>query len=341
MINIAFIGCGGMGSNFVEPFVAYRKEFRVVAAVDVVESRAADWARRYGLGAEVATDYRQVLDKVDAVFCSLPHQLHAPIGIDCLQAGKHVMMEKPMANSESECLALIDAAKRSGKVFMVAMPIAYHPLVVRMRDLLKRKAYGEIVQVSVWTEQKTVLEKGSWLASAKHLGGGQLFSHGCHYIDLLLRLLGRPIEGMHMGSNHGTPWMEMEGTSNVVMRFEDGPIGYHFGTWGTGGTKLGYAIHAHCSDGMLAADIWEGTLKAYIGGPHISPTSEVKTLFRMGSGFNLQAEIRAFLEAINTGVRSETDGPRALQSLRVIWRLYEAEKLGRMADLRGLGLDEV
>ena len=90
----------------------------------------------------------------------------------CLQAGKHILMEKPMANS------------------------------------------------------------------------GQLFSHGCHFIDILLHFLGEPVSGVHVDTNFGTPWMEREGTSDVSLRFASGAVGYHGGTWGAMGTRLGYAFHA-------------------------------------------------------------------------------------------------
>src|SRR5690606_25452304 len=86
---------------------------------------------------------------------------------------------------------------------------------------------------------------------AKRLGGGQLFSHGCHYIDQMLLWMRMPVEGTHMGTNLGTPWMEREGTSNVTIKFENGAMGYHFGTWGARGSRLRYSVHAHCMGGML------------------------------------------------------------------------------------------
>ena len=79
------------------------------------------------------------------------------------------------------------------------------------------------------------------------LGGGQLFSHGCHYIDILLAWMGQPVSGTHLGTNFGTPWMEGEGTSNVSLKFANGALGYHFGTWGAKGTRLRYSFHAHCT----------------------------------------------------------------------------------------------
>ncbi len=112
---------------------------------------------------------------------------------------------------------------------MVAYCMRYHPLLQEMEALLKGKRYGETFQLSIWTEQHTQGEPGSWMHRVETLGGGQLFSHGCHYIDILLAWMGEPVEGTHLGTNLGTPWMEMEGTSNVAIKFANGALGYHFG----------------------------------------------------------------------------------------------------------------
>jgi predicted dehydrogenase len=168
------------------------------------------------------------------------------------------------------------------------------------------------------------------------LGGGQLFSHGCHYIDLLLWFLGRPLRGVHLGTNFGTPWMEREGTSNVTIEFEGGALGYHMGTWGAKGTRHGYNIQAHCREVMLEADITAGKLYAHLG-------ADVETLLELGRAPDVKhtfREMAHFVECVRTGRTPLTDGPGSLQGLRVIWRLYEAEKCDAMADLQGLGLDQ-
>lgn len=330
--RLAVIGCGGMSRAHVSRFEALAHRMEVRAVVDVVEERARAAAELLP-GARVATDYHSVLDDVEAVLLVLPHHLHHQATLDCLAAGKHVLVEKPMANSEAECLEMIAAAERAGRTLMVAYCMRYHPLVVKMKELLDEKAFGDVFQVSIWTEQYTRFGPDHWASSAKTLGGGQLFSHGCHYIDILLWYLGRPVRGCHLGTNYCTPWMEMEGTSNVQIEFADGPLGYHFGTWGAKGSRLGYSFHAHCTEGMIDARITEGKLYSIVGG-------EEKLLHEAPLGKHTENEMAHFLDCIETGQRPLTDGPGSLQGLRVIWRLYEAERAGVVADLRGLGLDE-
>jgi len=330
MLKVALVGCGNMSRGYVEAFAKRRDEARVAACVDLDEGRAQAAAETFE-GAEPATDYRTVLDQVDAVMLVLPHHVHHPVGMDCLAAGKHVLMEKPLANSEAECLDLIRASEAAGRVLMTAYCMRFHPLVVRLKELVDAKAYGDLFHLSIWTEQHTQYAPDHWASSAAKLGGGQLFSHGCHYIDLLLWFLGDPVEGTHVGTNYGTPWMEKEGTSNVAIKFAGGALGYHFGTWGAKGTRLGYSFHAHCTEGMLEAHITGGRIVAH------TPKRE-EVLMEAPLGKHVGNEIEHFLDCIQTGRRPLTDGTSSLQGLRVIWRLYEAEEHGVVADLRGLGL---
>ena len=333
MIRLGLIGCGGMSRAHLRRFHTLSSRLQLSAAVDVVEERARAVADQVP-GVRVATDFREILDEVDAVLLVLPHHLHHPIGVECLQAGKHVLLEKPMAITEQGCLELIAASRAADRILMIAYCMRYHPLVARMKELLDQQAYGEVFQVSLWTEQHTQPEPGTWHLNAAQLGGGQFFSHGCHYIDILLWYLGRPLRGTHLGTNLGTPWMEREGTSHVAIEFEGGRLGYHFGTWGARGTRLGYSFHAHCTGGMLEADITHGKLIAHVKG-------EQQVLLEEEKGKQTENEMAHFLDCIESGRGPLTDGPGSLQGLRVIWRLYEAEKEQKVADLCGLGLDEV
>ena len=331
-IRLGLIGCGGMSGAHQRGFDDLASRMRVTATADIVVERAEKAA--HALGAETAvSDYRQMLERVDAVLIVLPHDLHHEVGMECLQAGKHVLMEKPLAISEGQCLDLIHTAARCRRVLMTAYCMRFHPLVTRMKELLDRQAYGSVFQLSIWTEQHTQRPEGHWYNTAAGLGGGQLFSHGCHYIDLLLWLLGRPVRGSHLGTNYGTPWMEKEGTSNVAIEFAGGPLGYHFGTWGAKGTRLGYSFHAHCTEGMVEANIKAGKLFA------LTKAGE-ELLLQAQPGKRTQNEMSHFLDCIETGAGPLTDGPGSLQGLRLIWRLYEAERRGIVADLRGLGLNE-
>lgn len=337
MLRMALIGCGNMGGSHKRAIEQLTGRARIVATVDPDEARAGAAARELGCD-RIASGYEEVLDEIDAAIVAVPHHLHHPIGIGLMEAGRHVLMEKPMANSEAQCLDLIQASEASGVTFMVGYSMRFNSVVNEMERLIRLKTYGEVFQVSIWTEQHTQREPGNWMHCKAMLGGGQLFSHGCHYIDILLHWLGNPVEGTHIGTNFGTPWMEGEGTSNVSLKFKNGALGYHFGTWGAQGTRLQYSFHAHCTEGMLEGQIKPARVILHRDAAE-DPAGRKQLVFEAEPGKHVENELSHFVECVETGRRPLTDGPRSMRSLQVIWKLYEAEKRGVVADLQGLGLE--
>lgn len=343
--RIAIIGCGGMAKSHASRFEMILDQVEIVAAVDTIRERAQAVADLVDGDVVVTEDYREILDRVDAVLLVLPHHLHYPVTMDCLAAGKHVLVEKPMANSEQECREMIEAARKADRVLMVAYCMRFHPLVVKMKELIESKTYGEVFQLSIWTEQLTRYPEGHWASSAATLGGGQLFSHGCHYIDLMLWMLGKPLWGTHFGTNTGTPWMEREGTSNVTIEFEGGVMGYHMGTWGARGSRLRYSFHAHCTNAMIEAAISDGKLIVHSNAELHIPGQETiqgeHVLLDIPHAKPTEVEMAHFVECIRTGKKPLTDPVGSLEGLQVIWKLYEAEEKHEIADLRGMGLGSV
>ena len=226
---------------------------------------------------------------------------------------------------------------------MVAYCMRFHPLVAKMKELIDARTYGEVFQLSIWTEQLTHPAEGHWARAAATVGGGQFFSHGCPYVALLLWMLGRPVRGSHYGTNLCTPWMEKEGTSNATIEFESGALGYHFGTWGARGTRLGYSFHAHCEEGMIELALKPGQLIAHTRGEEHQAGKAVarqqeEVLMEAPNAKHTELEMAHFIDCIETGAKPLSDPVGSLEGLQVIWKLYEAEEHNAMADLRGLGL---
>ena len=351
MIQMGMIGCGSMSGSHCAALQPLAARMRFSAFADIDLARAREAAARFP-GAVAVADYHALFDAVDAVVIAVPHDLHYRIGLDCLQAGKHVMMEKPLALTEAECCALIAADRSPHPVLMLGYVMRHDPLWRRLGDYLREETFGTVFHVSVWTEQYTDTSRGAWLGEARRVGGGQLFSHGCHYIDLLLHWLGEPVCGTHIGTNLGTPWMEREGTSDVSLKFASGATAYHFGTWGARGSRLRYAVHAHCTEGMLELDHAEGTItlhRSRSGGdlPALSALAApgetldnpaLAVVYRRAGegGKAVVQQMSAFLDCIEQERKPEISASASLRSLRVIWKLYEAEEQMRVADLRGL-----
>jgi predicted dehydrogenase len=342
-IRVGIIGCGGMAASHAGRFSDVLDRMEVTVVVDIVEEQARAVAELLPNNPLVESDYREIFNHVDAVLVVVPHFLHHSITIDCLRAGKHVLVEKPMALKEEHCVEMIEEARRCKRVLMVAYCMRFSSLVVKLKELIDARTYGDIFQLSIWTEQLTQPGKSNWSRKAELLGGGQFFSHGCHYIDLMLWMLGQPVRGSHFGTNRCTPWMEREGTSNVTIEFEGGILGYHFGTWGARGSRLGYSIHAHCEKGMIEAAISEGKLIAHteatehVAGKPVTKQKET-VLLETSGGKPTEIELIHFLDCIETGANPLTDAVGSLEGLQVIWKLYEAEEKNEIADLIGLGL---
>ena len=338
MIRLGIIGCGKMMRQHIMG-VSHVENVQVTAFADIILDNAKTLAADYP-GAYITTDYKTMTDHVDAVLVALPHDLHYECGMFFARRKKHVLMEKPLCNSEEECLRLIEACKEEGVVLMCAYPLRYNPGVLKMKELADSGEYGRIMQMSLWTEQLTQFSSEiGWGATAR-LGGGQFFSHGCHYVDLLLWFLGQPLQGMHFGTNLGTPWMLREGTSIAGFKFENGALGYHGATWGARGTHLGWNFPLMMEKGLLEYD--RKCIKFYNQNAVHDPSKlenckyEVIWEDKVLPGKQTQYEIRHFVDCILTGKTPNTDGVSAMKSLQVIWKMYDAEKFGLIADLRDI-----
>ena len=336
-VRLGVIGCGKMTLyGHIHAFDRLENA-KITALCDIRIEAAKEIAEKCEAckNAFITDNYEELLPHVDAVLVVLPHAVHYPCGKFFLENGKHVLMEKPLANTYEECVALAELADKNDLKLMVAYPVPYKDGVVKLKEELDSGKYGRIIQMSIWTEQYT-----EYPGTIAHLGGGQLFSHGCHYIDLFLRFLGKPLSGFHMGSNLGTPWMEREGTSNVVIQFENGAMGYHFGTWGARGSSHEYNIQIHCEHGFFDYRMKEGLLKFVCDrGPDSTsgnyPRESVWHFDCSDDAAKKQTyrEINHFADCILNDKYPLTDAWSAIESNRLIWKLYEAEENGIVADL--------
>lgn len=351
-LRLGLIGCGKMMSLHVRG-VKYVENVEIVAVCDVIEKNAEVVSESLGGTPRVFTNYREMVDLVDAVMIALPHDLHFECGMFFACHNKHILMEKPLCNTERECEILISECEKRNLKLMCAYPVRFWPGIQKLKSLIDSGEYGEIIQMSVWTEQLTgadvrydVACERQWMLTNR-LGGGQLFSHGCHYVDLILWFLGNPISGAHMGTRNGTPWMLREGTSALVMNFENGAVAYHGATWGARGTRLGYDFQIQTEKGMLEYEHSSGEVRFYDGcGNHVPGGATEKQSYtvmwtREGEATKeTQYEIKHFTECVLEDKTPLTNGKSALQGLKVIWALYNAEENGKLADLRGMGLKD-
>jgi len=271
------------------------------------------------LGCQHATDWESVIDEVDAISFATPHHLHHPQAMKAVAAGKHVLMEKPLANSEEECQELISSAREKDVRLMIAYVVRYLPAIRELKALLDSGEYGVPISIQGWV--RAYLEPRppeSWFSSLETLGGGVLFSHGCHYIDIMLYLFGDPVRVAHVGTRNGTDWLEGEGTSHAILSFDNGVVGSLMSSWGIVAPRSPARYQIHTSTGVLQLnnDMW--TIE------WTTPDGETRTVYERPEDAlpNVQYEIEHFLDSIETGSTPETDGVDALRSHRAIWQMY-------------------
>ena len=345
-IRLGLIGCGHMMELHAQG-IQEADDVQITAVCDVQLERAQSVAAVLNTTPYVTTDYTTMADYVDAVLVVLPHHLHYHCGLFFARQKKHILMEKPLCNTEEECVRLINACEEEGVILMCAYPVRYWPGIVKLKELVDSGEYGTPFMMSAWTEQLTVQDEMQWGASGQ-LGGGQFFSHGCHYVDLLLWFLGKPVRGSHFGTNLGTPWMLREGTSAATIQFESGAIGYHGATWGARGTRLGYDFQVLTDKAMLEYDHKAGEVRIYdrekthMPGNETSINQDCRVVWKREGKASKQTqhEINHFTHCIRTGETPLTNGRASLQGLRIIWKMYDAERHNTVADLRDCALPE-
>ena len=164
-IRLGIIGCGNMGGSHQSGMLELSDIADITCTCDIVEERAKNAAEALN-AKHYFTDYRDMVDYVDAVVVVLPHELHLEVGLFFMRRGKHVLMEKPLAVTEHECVKLIDTAEECGVTLMTAYPVRYWPEIVKLKELVDSGEYGDLFHMSIWTEQYTHsaggAEKGGW-----------------------------------------------------------------------------------------------------------------------------------------------------------------------------------
>jgi predicted dehydrogenase len=191
-LRMGIIGVGGIAQGRHIP--AFQKLSEVVsieAISDVNEETAKTVADKFNIP-KVYANYRDMFGEVDAVTICTPNKFHAEITIAALEAGVHVLCEKPMAMSTEESLAMIEASKKSGKVLHIAYHYRFMKDAQAAKHLIKKDEIGEPIVARVKALRRRKVPGWGVFTNKDLQGGGSLIDWGCHFLDLSLWLLGNP-----------------------------------------------------------------------------------------------------------------------------------------------------
>ncbi|MBI2299222.1 MAG: Gfo/Idh/MocA family oxidoreductase [Armatimonadetes bacterium] len=227
-VRTGIIGYGGafnMGKHHGESMNATGK-ISVVAVCDKDPVRAAVGKTDF-VDVQTFTNIEQMLKTVELDLCVviLPHNLHAPVAIQCAAAGKHVVVEKPMCLSDAEAVAMIGAAEANHTMLSVFHNRRWDGDFCALRELLNKGLIGQVYHVEMFGGGYHA--PGTWWRANKAISGGTFFDWGAHYLDWLLQLIPGKITGV-TGFFHKLKWPESTNEDNVeaAIRFDNGAVAH-------------------------------------------------------------------------------------------------------------------
>ena len=241
MLKVGVIGAGSISEFHIKPYLS-NQQTELAALCDVNESRLAEKGELYGVS-RLYEDYRELLkdDTIDAVSICTWNNSHAEIAIAALEAGKHVLVEKPLSMTVAEAEAVQEAVERTGKVLQVGFVRRHGDNAKLLKTFIDNGDLGEIYY-SKASCLRRVGNPGGWFSDSSRSGGGPLIDLGVHMVDICWYLMGRPrpvsvsgntykklgnrshIENFsfYQAADYDPSLNDVEDLSNALIRFENG-----------------------------------------------------------------------------------------------------------------------
>jgi predicted dehydrogenase len=171
-------------------------------------------------------------NQIDAVVVSTPPNVHREHCEVALDAGMHVLCEKPLATTVADCRALVEAADRQGRILATGFNYRFYPAVSKARNLISAGAIGKLDHVVSFAGHPGGPEfTHPWVHDARVVGGGALMDNGIHLADLTLHFLGDVVESHRMCTEHVWQFSGSEDNGYVMMRTADGRVGLLHASW--------------------------------------------------------------------------------------------------------------
>ena len=322
-LNFALIGCGAVGRTHAR-CLADIDGASFVAYADVHEPAARAMLKEFG-GRYATSDVNMILadDAIDAVYVCTRHDTHASLAVAAARAGKHVLLEKPVALSLADCLAVADAVRESGVRLMPAFKMRYYPLVRAAREFIPRPTIlvGQMLD-DRWPDDH-------W-AQDPVTGGANVFSQGCHMTDVLRFLSGsEPTRLWAAGGAITHPGHACIDQCVATIQFDSGAIcSWVQGDCGLGPLTGKFFVQLF-GDGK-SVQLHDRCKKATFHDGRTTWTREV------ASEEGMELENREFVDAIRNGRPPELSAHDGVQAMRIIIAADRAIRTGQIQDLSGV-----
>lgn len=213
-VRIGVIGAGMIGNVHLNVFKQV-EEAEIAGVADAVPAAAEQRAQEHGVKAYESPQAMLEDPTIDAVIIGVPNRHHAPLAIEAMERGKHVLLEKPMATHAEEARSILEAKERTGRVLMMAHQMRWTGVARAVKQLIDEGRLGRIYYAKTgWFRKKGIPGWGSWFTRMDEAGGGPLIDIGVHMLDLTLHFLGAPKPVSVFGTTYAEFGPRREGIGN-------------------------------------------------------------------------------------------------------------------------------
>jgi predicted dehydrogenase len=335
-LRVALIGAGGIGSLRAWA-VSQTPDLVLTAVVDLDPGRREQVASRYN--ARAVDDFGQVVhgEDIDVVLVSTPPNLHASMAIAALQAGKHVLCEKPLATNVEDARQMCAIAEEKAVFLKTGFNHRYFPCMAFARRLIDSGQIGEPIHVKACAGHAGGEEFGhDWVHDATVTGGGSLVDNGIHILDLVRFFLGddEPVAARGYTANLIWPFENAEDNAFALLRTRQGKIVHLHASW-TRWPGYYFGVEVFCTRGYVKASYppmlveWGATPEPGIRSKrkfNVFPVFQIKERLR-GWQWTVVETLAQEMHDFGDGIRSGRpvpatgyDGLRALQMAHAIYR---------------------
>jgi UDP-N-acetyl-2-amino-2-deoxyglucuronate dehydrogenase len=335
-LNIGIIGCGRIAYKHAEA-IKKNEKANLLCVCDIIEERAREYKDKYGTEAYYS-DYHEMLEHpgLDVVNICTPSGMHAEMGITAAKAGKHVIVEKPMALSLKDADDLIDVCEKNGVKLAVCLQNRFNPPVQKLRRALEKGRFGKLTHGSAvvrWFRPQDYYDQADWRGT-RAMDGGCLMNQSIHNIDLLQWMMG-PVESVFGYTATNLRKIECEDLGIAVLKFKNGALGVieasttiypenleeTLAIFGEKGTVVLGGIAVNKIETWKFADSTEenGDLDGH--------QQEVPNVY----GFGHDALIEDFIQAVNNNRKPYIDGREGRKALEVVLSVYQSVNYERLS----------
>lgn len=320
--RIGVIGLGGVAQLVHLPNLSKMNNAEISAVAEVKQSRLTAVADKFNVKARFK-DYKEMLDKVtlDAVIIATPTSTHKDIALDCLNAGKDILVEKPMARSYAEAKLIVDAAKKNKCNLMVGMNLRFRPDTMLLRSIINSGEIGIPYYVRTgWIRQQSSSEK--WFTKKEESGGGVIIDLGIHLIDLSLWLLGYPeIESISTQNYHHNT-KNVEDTSISFIKCTNSSVISVETSWSMPVAKDHFYLNLYGTKGSYSSNPFRVYKKLDESFMDLTPSqSDNPSVLFKKSYMN---ELKSFIGAVKGLHPVFSPGEESMQRMKIIEAMYKS-----------------